>query len=107
MMNILFHSVARAGGIELPAELQIVPRPGPAISRRLLTWFSDALASRKTRQILNSLDDRALADVGLRRDALRDTAFDMLRLQIAANDPRPTPTAANDSFVVIGKAEVG
>ena len=109
MLDILFRSVARAGGIEIPDHVRIVPpaKPRKSVLRRLAGAFSRYRARKSTFNILSRLDDRALADVGLRREVLRDIAGDMVHLRAAANESRSIPAAANDSIVVIDRADAG
>ena len=113
MMDILTRSIARAGGIEVPDNVRIVPTPAPRrpILKPALKSIADAFerwnVRRATWLTLRALDDRTLTDIGLRRGMLQDVADDVSRLASVNDNELPvalSQLAANDN---IGSARAG
>jgi len=120
-MEALWAGIARAGGVELPAGKTIfghqgvaLPQEtGPGLTRRVVGGLArgvrriaHAIADRvdyaRTVQVLEGLDDRMLADVGIDRSDVRAVArqlvdgtypyperFGGLRVRKPSNDDRP------------------
>lgn len=109
MLDILTSSIARAGGIEVSADPQILQRPSARRSilkgvaesvRRGMRAFERWNLRRSTWLTLKALDDRTLADIGLDRGMLYQVADDIVRLPVANdNDARAgrPRLAANDN----------
>ena len=87
MLDILTRSIARAAGVEVPANVRIVDRPKPrrSIYKSLTDAFELWNVRRSTYLTLKALDDHMLSDIGLHRGMLYDVADDIGRL-VAAND---------------------
>lgn len=120
-MEALWAGIARAGGVELPAGKTIfgqqavsLPREtGSGVTRRTalgliraLRKAAHAIANRvdyaRTVQVLEGLDDRMLADVGIARSDIREVSrqlvdgtypyperFGAVRIRRPSNDDRP------------------
>ena len=106
MMDILTRSIARAGGIEVPDNVRIVPTPAPRrpILKPALKSIADAFerwnVRRATWLTLRELDDRTLTDIGLDRSRLHDVANDVSRLAVNDNElpVALSQLAANDNI---------
>lgn len=87
MMEALFRGIARAGGIEVPANVRIVERipPGPSLLKRLAAAYERWNVRRSTYLTLKQMDDRMLKDIGLDRGTLYDVS-DKIGRYAAAND---------------------
>lgn len=101
MLDILTRSIARAGGIEVPDHVRIVAPslPRRPILERLAAAFERWNIRRSTYLTLKELDDRSLADIGLRRGMLYEVADDIGRLAAANDNELPvalSQLAAND-----------
>ena len=107
MLDILTRSIARAGGIEVPDHVRIVPAPAPRrpILKPALKSIVDAFerwnVRRATWLTLKEMDDYMLADIGLHRGILRDVADNIGRLASANDNELPvalSQLAANDNI---------
>ena len=102
MLDILTRSIARAGGIEVPDNVQIIEpsRPRRSIFESLAEAFERWNIRRSTFLTLKQLDDHMLTDIGLRRGMLHDVADDISRLAVANDNELPvalSQLAANDN----------
>ena len=102
MLDALFRGIARAGGIEPPADVRIVERTprGPSRLKRLVAVFERWNVRRSTYLTLKQLDDRTLKDIGLHRGILHDVADGVGRYAAANDNQLPvalSKLAANDN----------
>ena len=64
------------------------PASRPAFAAgRLLAWLKSAIAVRRTRVLLDELDDRTLKDIGLHRSEIMSVAH-RSSAGLASSDPR-------------------
>lgn len=100
MFDILSRSIARAGGIEVPDDVRIVPA-----SRWTLWSLLKAMAAgirrwrdrRATYRTLTALSDHHLKDIGLDRGMLDRAAGDLARIRFANDNNRAALGYANDN----------
>lgn len=102
MLDVLFRSIARAGGVEMPDGMRVIERspPRPSILRRFAGRFERWNVRRSAYLTLNQLDDRMLKDIGLHRSMLRDVVHRMESYAAANDNTHPVALAdvvANDN----------
>lgn len=109
MLNIWTSSIARAAGVEVPADKLNLARgtrrqfrPVHGLATAVRRWRE----RRETRQALQRLDDRLLADIGLSR-AMIDSVVDDPSRYRAANENFPLGRLpANDNRPVVSPREM-
>ena len=96
MLDSLYRGIARATGIEVPADVRIVEKTAsrPSAFKRLAAALQRWNVRRSTYLTLQQLDDRILKDIGLHRGALYGVADEIGR-RAAAND-NVLPAALSD-----------
>ena len=102
MLDILTRSIARAAGVEVPANVRIIEPSAPRrpFLKRLADAFERWNVRRSTYLTLKALDDHMLSDIGLHRGKLYDVADDIGRLAAANDNELPvalSQLAANDN----------
>lgn len=92
MLNILIHSIARAGGVELPLARDTRSRNPDgrvrALLARMMASYRRQRDRRQTYRALARLSDHALRDIGLERGMIERVADD-LASRTPANDNWP------------------
>lgn len=100
MLDIVSRSIARAGGIEVPDHVRIVPASRWTL-RRLLGAMAAGIRRwrdrRATYLALTALSDHHLQDIGLHRDMLDRAAADLSQVRFANDNRRAGPGYANDN----------
>lgn len=102
MLEILSRSIARAGGIEVPPDVRIVPA-----SRRSRSGLFKAIAARYRRwrdrratyRALAALSDHHLKDIGLHRGMLERAVDDLTHIRFANDNRRCGAVPANDNMM--------
>lgn len=96
MLDSLYRGIARAGGVEVAADVRIVEKSPsrPSALKRLAAAFERWNVRRSTYLTLRQLDDRILKDIGLHRGVLHSVADEIGR-RAAAND-NLLPVAVSD-----------